>query len=125
MWEIATLVPTDRPLHALTAALMPLLEPAMTETDRLVEVGKQARHLADAAACARFIGEILDTAADGRVSVVLTLRGDFFGHALAQRPLADRLQDAQVNLGPMNRIELEQAIRMPADKPPPRATTRP
>lgn len=153
VWEIATLVPTDRPLHALAAALIPLLEPEMSETDRLVEIGKQARHfaagelklrdvvgrvldkqpgterlllvvdqweelytLAEAPACARFIEEILDTTEAERVSVVLTLRGDFFGDVLAHRPLADRLQNAQVNLGPMKCHELEQAIRMPADK---------
>jgi hypothetical protein len=44
------------------------------------------------------------------------LRGDFVGKALAYRPLSDRLQDAQINLGPMTREELERAIRKPADK---------
>ena len=43
-------------------------------------------------------------------------RGDFVGQALAYRPLSDRLQDAQVNLGPMTRSELERAIRAPAEK---------
>ena len=46
VWEIVTLVPGDRPLHALAAALVPLLEPQMTETDRLAEINKQARYLA-------------------------------------------------------------------------------
>jgi hypothetical protein len=44
------------------------------------------------------------------------LRGDFVGKALAYRPLSDRLQDAQINLGPMTREELEEAIREPAKK---------
>jgi hypothetical protein len=44
------------------------------------------------------------------------LRGDFVGKALAYRPLSDRLQDAQINLGPMTRKELECAIRKPAEK---------
>ena len=48
--------------------------------------------------------------------MVLTLRGDFVGHALAYRPLSDRLQDAQVNLGPMQRAELQHAIEQPAQK---------
>lgn len=47
VWDIVTLVPSDRPLHALAAALLPLLEPEMTETDRLVEVGKLAGYLAE------------------------------------------------------------------------------
>ena len=47
VWEAVTLVPTDRPLASLAAALLPLLEPDLTEVDRLAEVGKLARHLAD------------------------------------------------------------------------------
>jgi hypothetical protein len=31
------------------------------------------------------------------------LRGDFYGRALEDRALADRLQDAVVNIGPMRR----------------------
>src|SRR5262249_10860215 len=41
---------------------------------------------------------------------------DFVGEALANRHLSDRLQDAQVNLGPMTSEELECAIRKPAEK---------
>jgi serine/threonine protein kinase len=39
-------------------------------------------------------------------SLVLTLRADFMGQALADRPFADALQDADVKLGPMTRAEL-------------------
>lgn len=38
----------------------------------------------------RFIDNLLEAAAAKAVSVVLTLRGDFVGHALAYRPLSDR-----------------------------------
>jgi len=48
------------------------------------------------------------------LKVVLTLRADFLGHALAHRPLVDRLQEGKVLLGPMTRDELEQAILGPA-----------
>jgi hypothetical protein len=48
---------------------------------------------------------------------VLTLRGDFFGRAITDyRPLSDRVQGAQVNLGPMKREELRLAIEEPAKK---------
>ncbi len=47
-------------------------------------------------------------------TLVLTLRADFFGEALSYRPFADVLQDAQVNLRPMNALELETAITQPA-----------
>lgn len=153
VWEVATFVPTDRPLYALAAVLMPLLEPDMSETDRLRETKKLAKDLLqkgvelrdvadrvlakqpgtdrlllivdqweelftlckDDAARRCFIDNVLDATATTRVSVVLTLRGDFFGRAItAYRPLSDRVQGAQVNLGPMNRGELRLAIQEPA-----------
>src|SRR5262245_47763702 len=46
IWEIVALVPGDRPLRSLAAALAPLLEPEMTETDRLVEINKLSGALA-------------------------------------------------------------------------------
>jgi hypothetical protein len=152
VWDVVTLVPGDRPLHALAAALIPLLEPEMTETDRLAEVGKLAEYLGEGRvalrdvvaraldkqpgtdrlllvadqweelytlsreepARRRFIDEVLDATARGALSVVLTLRGDFFGHVLSDRSLSDRLQGAGVNLGPMTRDELERAVEAPA-----------
>ena len=154
VWEIATLVPTDRPLHSLAAALVPILEPELTPVDRLAEINKLAGHLmqgtvalrdvvadairmqpgtdrlllfvdqweelytvvADEGARRRFLAEILDASAKGPVTLVFTLRGDFFGQALSDRALADRLQDAQVNLGPMTQEELVRSITEPAEK---------
>ena len=154
VWEIATLVPTDRPLHSLAAALLPILEPEMTRVDRLAEINKLADHFAegtvalcDVAADAlgtqpgtdrlllfvdqweelytlaagdgarqRFLAEVLDASAKGAITIVLTLRGDFFGQALSDRSFADRLQDAQVNLGPMKSEELRRSITEPAEK---------
>jgi hypothetical protein len=48
------------------------------------------------------------------IGLILTLRGDFYGQALRHRRLADALQDKVENLGPMNREELQAAIRLPA-----------
>ncbi len=153
VWEVATLVPTDRPVHALAAVLMPLLEPDRSETDRLIETNKLAeallsrtvklrevvdRSLAkqpgtdrllliadqweelftlckDDVARRCFIDNILEATATTKLSAVLTLRGDFFGRAITDyRPLSDRVQGAQVNLGPMKRDELRLAIEEPA-----------
>jgi WD40 repeat protein len=154
IWDAVTLVPGNSPLHALAAALVPLLEPEMTEVDRLAEVGKLADYLAEGHvalrdvvtralekqpgtdrlllvadqweelytlsqgehARRRFLDEVLEATVQGPLSVVLTLRGDFFGHVLSYRPFADRLQDAVINLGPMTRDELEQAVEAPAQK---------
>jgi TIR domain len=91
-------------------------------TDRVLIVVDQFEELytltADEEARRRFLDEILATSSrvGSKVNVVLTLRGDFVGKALAYRPLSDRLQDAQINLGPMTREELECAIRRPAEK---------
>ena len=91
-------------------------------TDRVLIVIDQFEELytltADEEVRRRFLDEILATSSRGgsKVNAVLTLRGDFVGKALAYRPLSDRLQDAQVNLGPMTREELECAIRKPAEK---------
>ncbi|MCI0399447.1 MAG: protein kinase, partial [Chloroflexi bacterium] len=51
-----------------------------------------------------------------RLTLVLTLRADFMGQALADRPFADALQEADVKLGPMTRAELGRAIESPAGK---------
>ena len=153
IWEVATIVPTDRPVQALAAVLMPLLEPDMGETDRLIETNKladaflestvQLRDVVDRALVKQpgtdrlllivdqweelftlcgddrarrcFIDNVLDATATAKLSVVLTLRGDFFGRAItAYRSLSDRVQGAQVNLGPMKREELRLAIEEPA-----------
>jgi hypothetical protein len=49
------------------------------------------------------------------ICLILTLRADFYGQALRHRPLADALQGRVENLGPMNRAELQEAIRRPAE----------
>jgi tetratricopeptide (TPR) repeat protein len=49
------------------------------------------------------------------ICLILTLRADFYGRALRHRPLADALQGHIENLGPMNRGELQAAIRRPAE----------
>jgi WD40 repeat protein/DNA-binding SARP family transcriptional activator len=49
------------------------------------------------------------------IVLLLTLRADFMGQALAHRPFADALQDGSLLLGPMNREELRAAIERPAE----------
>ena len=46
-WIIAHCRPGSQPFQALAAALAPILEPALSETDRLVEAGKLARALSE------------------------------------------------------------------------------
>ncbi|HYN86874.1 MAG TPA: BTAD domain-containing putative transcriptional regulator, partial [Ardenticatenaceae bacterium] len=49
-----------------------------------------------------------------RVRLVLAMRADFMGQALAYRPFADALEAATLILGPLKRDELAQAIEQPA-----------
>ncbi|MGD2079202.1 MAG: serine/threonine-protein kinase, partial [Chloroflexota bacterium] len=51
-----------------------------------------------------------------KLRLVLTLRADFMGQALTDRPFADALQESDVKLGPMTRSELARAIESPAAK---------
>jgi WD40 repeat protein len=64
----------------------------------------------------RFVDLLLDATEQSPCCLVLTLRADFVGSALAYRRLSDRLQDGQVNLGPMTPAELRSAIEAPAQK---------
>jgi len=158
VWDVATLVPGDRPLRALATAFVPFLEPnmmeEMTERERLKEIGKWAGDFEEGSVSLRdvvaraldkqrgtdhlllvvdqweelytlvnddrirslFIDELLEGTSLANLTVVFTLRGDFYGHVLSHRALADRLQNAVMNLGPMNREELEHAIEAPAKK---------
>jgi hypothetical protein len=166
-WLFASFRPGERPFHATAAVLLPLLEPHMSETDRLLEIGKlaealsqgdlglpevvarilqkslEARHLLLVAdqfeelytLCSEpevrqcFLERLLETVEAWRdrrgvfgvgdlssARLVLTLRADFLGQALAYRPLADALQDANLILGPMTHQELRRAIENPAEK---------
>lgn len=61
-----------------------------------------------------FVSIISSNFNESQISIVLTLRGDFYGRTLEFRMLNDHLQDAVVNLGPMNLEELRQAVVEPA-----------
>jgi transcriptional regulator with XRE-family HTH domain len=72
----------------------------------------------------RFLDILIDTflpdprspIASPRHHLILSLRADFLGQALAYRPFADALQDTDLKLGPMNQTELRQSIEEPALK---------
>ena len=159
-WLIAHFRPGGRPFYALAAALLPMLEPDLGETDRLIEARKLAEALRegeiplyDAVERAlekspaasrllfvvdqfeelytlcpepetrrRFLDGLLaavEAGSERRVpplALLLTLRADFMGHALAHRPFVDALQDAALMMGPMSRDELRRAIEKPAEK---------
>lgn len=67
-------------------------------------------------ACCRFLCDLLNIFANSAYSghLLLTMRADFLGKALAYRPFADVLAEGIVVLGPMNHQELKHAIEQPA-----------
>lgn len=106
-----------------TLGLRPFIDDILAEqpgTGRLLlfvdqweELYSPTAHKADAAL---FLRLLLAACAAGPFTLVLTMRGDFYGQALADRAFADRLQDAVVNIGPMQAGELGRAIVEPADQ---------
>jgi formylglycine-generating enzyme required for sulfatase activity len=125
MSETDRLIDTNKLAEALlqrTVKLRNVVDRALVKqpgTDRFLLIVDQWEELftlcQDDAARRCFIDNLLDATATVKLSVVLTLRGDFFGRAITDyRPLSDRVQGAQVNLGPMKREELRLAIEEPA-----------
>ena len=77
----------------------------------------QTRNGGISSECDTFVRILLESVrSEPRLSLVLTIRGDFFGRALQDRALGDQLQDAIVNISPMARSELRRAIVEPAEK---------
>jgi hypothetical protein len=62
-----------------------------------------------------FVDGLLKLSERDNTCVLLTLRADFYGHAIGlSRALSDQLGQAVVNVGAMQREELARAIRQPA-----------
>jgi len=88
-------------------------------TDRLLLVADQLEELFTTTPANHrgpFIERLLQALEQARLTLVITLRADFYGHALdLSRAFADRIeQGGTVNLGPMTRDELARSIREPA-----------
>jgi WD40 repeat protein/adenylylsulfate kinase-like enzyme len=65
----------------------------------------------------RFANELLTAIAQENITLVFTLRADFYGYVLSYRPLRDALQEYTPQLlSSMKREELQAAIELPAQK---------
>ncbi|HYX23404.1 MAG TPA: TIR domain-containing protein [Thermoanaerobaculia bacterium] len=153
-WDAISFTPKGEPFHQLATSVLPLLEPDMTETDRIAEARKLAKFLADGQVpLGDFLGRVLAKShgtdrllligdqfeelltltpgeqqrpfmdmllkarAQGKCSLLLSLRGEFYGRVLdLSRELSDRLGQGVINVGPMTRDELEKAIVGPAER---------
>ncbi|MEG4534844.1 nSTAND1 domain-containing NTPase [Microcoleus sp. D2_18a_D3] len=65
----------------------------------------------------RFANELLTAIGQENITLVLTLRADFYGYVLSYRPFRDALQEYTPQLlSSMKREELQAAIELPAQK---------
>ncbi len=91
---------------------------ASPDTDRLLVIVDQFEELftlTPEADRSRFVKALLECTEPPRMTVVLTLRADFYGQAIGlSRDLSDRIQQGLVNIGPMTTAELRRAIAHPA-----------
>ncbi|WP_133510916.1 TIR domain-containing protein, partial [Candidatus Thiosymbion oneisti] len=88
-------------------------------TDRLLLVADQFEELFTTTPDVHrgpFLDRLLQALERAPLTLVVTLRADFYGHVLSlSRAFADRIeQGGTVNLGPMTRDELARSIREPA-----------
>lgn len=121
-WNIQLIRPGPEPQAALDSALASLT--SGPDEGSLLLVVDQFEEIytltSDAGTRRAFVDKLLAFAGSGVEDVVgtrrvvITLRADFLGQALAYRPLADALQDSDIKLGPMTRSELERALKLPA-----------
>jgi WD40 repeat protein/DNA-binding SARP family transcriptional activator len=81
--------------------------------DQFEEVFTACRDEAERAA---FLATLTEAAraADGRLTVVVAVRADYYGHCAADPSLAGLLADNHVLVGPMGPDELRRAIQLPA-----------
>lgn len=61
----------------------------------------------------RFIDLLMEATSASPLTVVLTVRADFYDHLLQHHTLPSAIQGRQVNLGPMTRAQLECCIEGP------------
>jgi WD40 repeat protein/DNA-binding SARP family transcriptional activator len=121
-WRQVILRPGEHPMRELTHATEGLgaraagsgeEQPRLLVVDQFEEVFTACHDENEQAA---FLGALPDAARalDGRVTVVVTVRADYYGHCTANADLAGLLAANHVLVGPMNEHELLRAIQLPA-----------
>ncbi len=66
--------------------------------------------------CRRFVEQLLEVSLEGSLTVLLTLRADFYRPVLEDRKLSERLQDHVVHVSSLERDEARRAMEEPARK---------
>ena len=126
-WDVVTLTPGARPVAALDAALQQVRELKLPGGWRVALVVDQFEELftlgSPATEQAEFVRRITEPlgpevgsgpGSGPTVSVVIGLRADFYGAALAFGALGAGMQDHQIVVGPLSPDDLRRAITEPA-----------
>jgi len=113
--ELATLLTAEA--LSLRTVVSRVLEkqPGTSRFVLVVDQWEELYTLASSHDCDLFVRQLLGSADGRQLSVVLTMRGSFYGEALRMRALADRLQGAVVNLSTMSPDEVRSAVVKPAE----------
>jgi WD40 repeat protein/DNA-binding SARP family transcriptional activator/energy-coupling factor transporter ATP-binding protein EcfA2 len=114
-WSTAVIRPGNHPLAALGRAVEGDQQPSLLAVDQFEELFTACSDLVERTA---FIDAITDaaTATDGRTTIVLAMRADFYGRCAEHRALASLLASHQILVGPMDADELRRAIELPAQR---------
>ncbi len=92
----------------------------LPDTSRLIAIVDQFEELFTQASQQeqhrRFVGELISANRESKLTVVLTLRADFYGQAIGlDREFSDLIAAGVLNIGEMTRDELRRAIGRPAE----------
>jgi hypothetical protein len=114
-WRQASMRPGEHPMREFHAAI----GEANASDQRMVLVIDQFEETfttcADEDERAAFVDAITSAAEHpDRFAIVLTIRGDYYGHCAQYPALADALASNHVLVGPLTREELRRAIELPA-----------
>jgi WD40 repeat protein/class 3 adenylate cyclase len=122
-WRRVLMRPGEHPIRELERALGTSLPDgglAAEPGERLLLVVDQFEEIftscSDDEERAAFVELLTDAATrgDGRVSIVVAIRADFYGRCATYPALASLLSDNHVLVGPMEPAELRRAIELPA-----------
>jgi WD40 repeat protein/class 3 adenylate cyclase len=112
-WRQLIIRPGEHPMRELGPALGAGEERLLLAVDQFEEVFTACRDEDERAA---FLASLVELAhvSDGRATVVVCVRADYYGHCAADPGLAGLLAANHVLVGPMSAEELRRAIELPA-----------
>ncbi len=112
-WDVCVFSPGEKPFQRLAESLIPLLEPTLTETDRLIEAAKLGEHLAVGdVGLDSVVGRILDRSEGTNHLLILA---DQFEEMFTTVPGTDRVPFVDLLFGACDRAPATLVITLRAD----------